>query len=184
MRNDIRAELEALLARYAPEDGVEAASVAAIRRFASEAAVLGRANLAGHLTASALVVNRGRTRILLNHHAKLGKWLQFGGHVEEGEGILAAALRETREESGLRGLELASEALFDADVHLIPERPGAAAHYHYDLRFLVAADEAEAIAVSPESRELRWVALSELEDYTREESMLRMARKLAAPARR
>jgi len=67
--------------------------------------------------------------------------------------------------------------LFDLDVHVIPARPGQSAHEHFDLRFLVEADEAGSLIITEESRDLAWVALAELENYTQEESQLRMRRK-------
>ena len=51
----------------------------------------------GHITASAFVVDRARGRLLLIHHGKLRTWLQPGGHIDPGEEVLAAAMRETSE---------------------------------------------------------------------------------------
>ena len=175
-----RADALALLGAYAPRDPGERAAKARILEFVEANEELGRSNTAGHLTASALVVDAAFGRLLLDHHAKLGIWVQFGGHVEEGEGIAEAALRETREESGLASVRLLSPAIFDIDVHPIPARGGVAAHFHHDLRFLAVADPAEAFAVSAESLTLRWIALEELPSYSSSESMLRMGRKVAA----
>ncbi|HEV2455890.1 MAG TPA: NUDIX domain-containing protein [Verrucomicrobiae bacterium] len=49
-------------------------------------------------------------RVLVIHHRKLDKWLPLGGHIELDEDPEQAALRETKEESGL-------------DVELLGERP-------------------------------------------------------------
>jgi 8-oxo-dGTP pyrophosphatase MutT (NUDIX family) len=175
-----RSDALALLAAYAPRDSGERAAKARILDFIDKNEELGRPNPAGHLTASALVVDAAFGRLLLNHHAKLGIWVQFGGHVEEGECVAEAALRETREESGLASVRLLSPAIFDIDIHPIPARGEVAAHYHYDLRFLAVADPGEAFAVSAESISLRWIALDELSGYSSSESMLRMGRKVEA----
>lgn len=175
-----RADLLSLLAAYGPSDPGEEEAKSRIVEFVMENAELGRPNPAGHVTASALVVDAVFGRLLLNHHAKLGIWIQFGGHVEAGEGLVEAALRETREESGLASVRLLSAGIFDVDVHPIPARGDVAAHYHYDLRFLAVADPGEAFAVSPESLALRWIALEELPACSSSESMLRMGRKVAA----
>ena len=55
----------------------------------------------GHVTGSALVVDRTATRVLLTHHAKVGRWLQLGGHADGDPDPLAVACREATEESGL-----------------------------------------------------------------------------------
>lgn len=111
------------------------------------------------------------------HHGKLNKWLQPGGHVEDDADILSAALREAREETGV-DVQPISEKIFDVDIHEIPARPNESAHFHYDIRFLLVADKAAPLLVSSESKDLAWVALSEIEMLTQEESVLRMARKM------
>lgn len=141
----------------------------------------GKANPKRHITASAWIVNPGRTRVLLTHHAKLGIWVQLGGHTDEGEDWASAALREAVEESGLSSLRLVDPGLFDLDIHEIPARPDTPGHLHFDLRFLVEADDSSALTVSSESRDLAWVALADLGHYTREVSQHRMAAKTPRP---
>jgi hypothetical protein len=78
---------------------------------------LHRTCLSGHLTGSALVIDAERERTLVLMHAKLGKWLQPGGHAD-GEGHLATvALDEAEEETGIEGLAVAGPAV-DCDVHV------------------------------------------------------------------
>ena len=139
-----------------------------------------RALLVGHVTASAWIVDRARTRALLTHHRKLGKWLQLGGHADGDPDVRRAALREAREESGLRSLRFAGPAIYDVDVHAIPARPGEPAHAHFDERFAFEADADEPLVVSAESRELAWVPLASLAEYGADESVLRLARKTEA----
>jgi len=136
-----------------------------------------RSQLSGHVTGSAWVVDPGRTRTLLTHHQKLGLWLQLGGHADGDPDILAVALREAREESGLRGVRAVSPAIYDVDRHWIPERKTEPAHWHYDLRFLLEADPAEPLTRSEESKELAWVELGRIAALNPEESMARMVRK-------
>ncbi|HYZ68051.1 MAG TPA: NUDIX domain-containing protein, partial [Mycobacterium sp.] len=59
----------------------------------------------GHVTASALVVDHTGSSALLTLHPRFGRWLQLGGHCEDtDDDIVAAALREATEESGIEGL--------------------------------------------------------------------------------
>ncbi|MYD43166.1 MAG: NUDIX hydrolase [Gammaproteobacteria bacterium] len=131
----------------------------------------------GHLTGSAWVVSPDRSRVLLTHHRKLDKWLQLGGHSDGDSNVLQVAMREAEEESGLR-VEVVDELIFDVDVHRIPAHGVDPAHLHYDIRFLLSADDEASFAISDESNDLRWVALEKLRALTEEESMLRMWRKL------
>lgn len=167
-----------LLQEYERRHPQESATARRFLDFAGSGEVLqGKGNPKRHITASAWIVNPTRTRVLLTHHAKLGIWVQLGGHTDEGEGWSNAALREAREESGLGGLTLVDRRLFDLDIHPIPGRPDTPAHDHYDLRFLVEADDSVALSVSDESLDLAWVPLPDLGRYTREESQHRMAQK-------
>jgi ADP-ribose pyrophosphatase YjhB (NUDIX family) len=174
----LRRSLAALIDVYAARWPGESEVVTRFREFLSSGEILqGKTNLTRHITASTWIVDAAHVNTLLTHHAKLNKWVQLGGHTDEGEPWAEAALREAREESGLSKLRFVDDGLFDLDIHEIPARPDTPAHWHYDLRFLVEADPAEALVISEESRDLAWVPMSRLGDYTEEESQHRMAKK-------
>ncbi len=121
---------------------------------------LHRRCLTGHLTGSALIVDRSRKAVLLIHHTKLERWLQPGGHVD-GEGDLAsAALREAEEETGISGLRVIRPAI-DLDIHAIPERGSEPAHLHLDVRFLVIAPPGSDPTINHESIDARWVTIDD-----------------------
>ena len=181
-----RAAVLALLRAHAaqPLDPHESAMTAEIIRFVeTHADCFLRSCLTGHLTGSAWIVDPARTRTLLTHHRKLDKWLQLGGHADGETDLLAVALREAREESGLTRLRPVKLAPFDVDRHEIPERKGVPAHWHLDLRFLVEGDPAEPLTVSDESHDLAWVELTRVAALNPEESMLRMVRKTLGACR-
>jgi 8-oxo-dGTP pyrophosphatase MutT (NUDIX family) len=125
-----------------------------------------RSHLAGHLTASAWIVDEAREHALLVHHKKLDRWLQPGGHVDDDDASLFdAALREAREETGLIDLRQpvanGASPLFDIDVHAIPARRDEPAHFHYDLRYLFTTARSACTRISAnESNDLAWFALS------------------------
>ena len=137
-----------------------------------------RDHLPGHITGSAWIVNRTLTRTVLILHAKLGRWLQPGGHADGEEDVLNVALREAEEETGLRTSLVPSPAIFDLDIHPIPQRKDFPAHLHYDIRFRVIADEREPLVISDESTGLKWFDLTELEELTgNNPSVMRMVAK-------
>ena len=137
---------------------------------------------AGHITGSAWVVDRAGTHVLLTHHKKLGLWVQLGGHADGDPDVFRVARREAEEESGLGGLVAVDGRFFDIDVHRIPARGNVPEHLHWDLRYAFRAMGGEDFVVSDESHDLRWVDIRQLEAFTQEESMLRMARKWRAGA--
>jgi 8-oxo-dGTP pyrophosphatase MutT (NUDIX family) len=137
-----------------------------------------RDHLPGHITGSAWIVNQDFTKVLLIEHAKLKRWLQPGGHADGEQNVINVALREAEEETGVKNLRLLSDAIFDLDIHPIPERKDFAAHDHYDVRYIFQADEKEELIISDESTGLKWVLLDDIEELTNSNvSMLRMKAK-------
>jgi len=136
-----------------------------------------RSLLEGHVTGSAWIVDESNGRILLTHHRKLDCWLQLGGHADGDPDVLAVALKEAQEESGLADFDVLDPAIFDVDIHRIPERKGVPEHWHYDIRYILRATGSTAYIVSDESHDLRWVPLDEMPALTTDDSMLRMLEK-------
>lgn len=150
----------------------------------------------GHVTGSAWILAPEGDAVLLTHHRKLDLWLQLGGHADGDPDVLAVARREGLEESGLPSLEWidplagahtgpgsGEEAAvpFDLDIHVIPARRDEPEHRHYDVRYAFRAPS-RVVQVSDESHDLAWVPLGEIERYTDDASVRRMARKWAAAA--
>ncbi len=159
-------------------DEREAAMIAATTRFVEEHAdCLLRSQVSGHLTGSAWVVDASRKQTLLTHHHKLDRWLQLGGHADGDPNLLAVALREAEEESGLTRLRVVSKEVFDVDRHRIPARGDEPEHWHYDLRFMIEADPAEPLVVTSESKDLAWVEVDQVNRLNPSESMARLVRK-------
>ncbi|GAA3747632.1 NUDIX hydrolase [Plantactinospora mayteni] len=116
-------------------------------------AALTRAHRAGHVTASALVLDATGSRVLLCLHGRFRRWVQLGGHCEPDDRTLAgAALREATEESGITGLWLDPTPI-DLDIHQVSCQGGS---LHHDVRFAAVAPAGAVERVSAESVELGW----------------------------
>jgi 8-oxo-dGTP pyrophosphatase MutT (NUDIX family) len=120
-----------------------------------------KACTAGHITASALVIDPVGGRVLLTLHRTLQMWLQMGGHCEPGDPTLAAAaLREATEESGIEGLILLPGGPVTLDRHAIP----APCNWHLDVQYAALAPAEAVAAISDESLDLRWFPYEEVAD--------------------
>lgn len=123
-----------------------------------------RSCLPEHITASVLVLDQQRTRLLLTLHAKSGRWFQFGGHTEAGDETLAgAALREAVEESGLAPDELDLDPVpVLLDAHPVPFCGPDGDTRHLDVMFRATARAGAEHAVSEESVDVAWWPLGDL----------------------
>lgn len=128
----------------------------------------------GHITASCWLLSKDKQSALLMHHAKLNQWFQLGGHCDGDSDVMAVAIKEAQEESGICEIIALSNDIFDIDVHLIPENSREKAHYHYDIRFLLKVAGDQAIMQNNESKELRWFKKRRDELPTESPSVLRM----------
>ncbi|MDR1998903.1 MAG: coenzyme F420-0:L-glutamate ligase [Frankiaceae bacterium] len=120
-----------------------------------------RSCVAGHITASAVVIDPSVRSVLLTLHPRVGMWLPVGGHCEAGDkSLLDAAAREAREETGIGSLSIDPIPLA-LDVHAITcslEVPTR----HFDVQFLALAPPGAQAVISDESLDLRWFPWNEL----------------------
>jgi 8-oxo-dGTP pyrophosphatase MutT (NUDIX family) len=174
-----------LLSRHVPADGKEREDLERMRAFAGElASPFSRAQPAAHFTGSAVVVDPAGGRVVLLHHGKLKRWLQPGGHADEADGGLmeATALREAREETGCRvRLHPTAPRPLDVDIHRIPARKDEPEHLHLDVRYLIVAEDPEALAHDPnESFGAQWLPWEEALERADEAPLRRLLEKARA----
>lgn len=132
----------------------------------------------GHFTASAFLLNKEMTHVLLMHHTKLDKWMQLGGHCDGDSDVKNVSIKEAQEESGINNIKPLSNDIFDIDMHLIPANKNDEAHYHFDVRFLLHAYDGDDFNKNHESKELRWVHKNSNNIPTNSYSVIRMFEKL------
>jgi 8-oxo-dGTP pyrophosphatase MutT (NUDIX family) len=157
----LHADARAVLSAWRPPESGQAVLREEYLLFlAGHSDAMSRTCRVGHLTASALVMDEHRTRVLLTLHPKVGRWLQLGGHCEAGERSLrASAIRETREESGIVDVTL-SESPIRLDRHAV--RCGEGMSVHYDVEYLALVPAGAREAISEESDDLRWFGVDAL----------------------
>jgi 8-oxo-dGTP pyrophosphatase MutT (NUDIX family) len=169
------------LSRYAAGSATEAESLSRMLRFLEAPGdPFARENPEGHFTGSAVVARPDGSAFLLVHHRKLGRWLQPGGHAEADDAsVFATALREAREETGIaRFEEPLGRRILDVDVHAIPAHASAPAHFHFDVRYLLASDaRGHADGAEDPARPMMWLALAEALAVGVDASLARALRK-------
>lgn len=162
--SELHADTVSTLAAWRPDrHGQESLRQALLAFLAARPDACLRSCAAGHITASAVVLDHTGEQMLLTLHPRVGRWLQLGGHCEPTDTTLAgAALREATEESGIDGLVIQPEPLH-VDVHSVTCSLGVPTR-HLDVRFLVLAPEGATAVRSDESDDLRWWLLTDPPD--------------------
>jgi 8-oxo-dGTP pyrophosphatase MutT (NUDIX family) len=163
------------LHNYKPTSSVDAAAQERIITFVQNYPdCFERTLLVGHVTASSWLLNKAGDKALLMHHAKLNQWMQLGGHCDGDADVLAVAIKEAQEESGIQDIVPVSTEIFDLDVHLIPATSKEPEHYHYDIRFLLqVAGDADFVR-NHESHDMRWFGAVREQLPTNQISVVRM----------
>ena len=137
-----------------------------LRRLQSGEELYSRDNCAAHLTASAWVVSPDRRQVLMAYHNLYDSWAWLGGHADGDHDLLAVALREVREESGLTKIRAVSPDIYSLEILTVDghEKHGkyVSSHLHLNVTFLVEADPAEAVRCKPdENSRVGWFSLED-----------------------
>ena len=125
-----------------------------------------RTNLLAHMTASAWVVNPQRSKTLMVYHRLYDSWSWAGGHADGQEDLLAVALREVREETGVQRLRPVTEDIYSLEVLTVDghEKHGkyVPSHLHLNLTYLLEAEEAQPLRVcEAENSGVAWFSLAD-----------------------
>ena len=162
-----RQKLVSQIRRYVPYNEQEEADKALILNWIekNDDAFL-RDNVVAHMTASAWVVDKDRSKVLMVYHNIYHSWSWLGGHADGETDLLAVAIREVKEEAGISDVRSVSEEIFSlesltVDGHVKKGRY-VSSHLHLNVTYLLEADEAEVLRIKPdENSGVRWFSLEE-----------------------
>ncbi len=163
---------------YIPGDEVEKSDKEAFLQFLSAfgTQAYDRQNLVGHITATAWVTNAARNKVLMCFHNLYQVWTLPGGHSDGNVNLAQVAVNEVREETGLTNLKINEKILglsaLCVNRHLKRGKI-VPAHMHYDVQYLIEADETENLTVAPlENSNVKWIENDEMIALSREEHLI------------
>ena len=111
--------------------------------------------------ASCYVVDFDNLELLMVYNKKLDKWLQPGGHIEQGESPIETAIREVKEETGI-DIELIGNK-FQGNIE-----PIAVENYEtkiglmLDIQYVGITKNKK--IVDKENNNARWISIEELKN--------------------
>ena len=168
-----------VIADFAPRDGREEAERRAMLALIAQHgdALLCRDFELAHMTSSAIIVSRDRKRTLMAFHKIYQSWAWTGGHNDGERDFQAVALREAREETGIRTLTPLRGG--PSSIEVLPVwahvKRGAwvPRHLHLNVSYLFEADEREPLRIAAdENSAVGWIPVAQLAQYVSEPTML------------
>lgn len=125
-----------------------------------------RTNLKAHMTASAWIVNKDRTHVLMIYHNIYDSWAWTGGHADGDQDLLAVAVREAKEETGVDAFPV-SEDIYSIEllnVHGHIKRGAyVPCHMHINVTYLLEADDSIPVrAKTDENKAVQWFDLDQV----------------------
>lgn len=125
-----------------------------------------RENEVAHFTASSWLLNREHTKVLMIYHNIYHSWSWTGGHADGEEDLLAVAIKEAQEETGVKEIQTVDDIIFSIEMLTVDghEKRGryVPSHLHLNVTYLLEADEAEVLRIKPdENSGVKWFALEE-----------------------
>lgn len=145
--------------------------------------ILTRHNEVAHITSSAFVVNKNRDKTLMIHHNIFNSWSWTGGHADGDEDLLFVAIKEVKEETGVRNVSPVSEDIVSLDIIHVPGHikngKYVSAHLHISIAYLIEADENESLIIKPdENSGVQWIPIEEIDTYSNEPHMKKIYNKI------
>ena len=136
-----------------------------------------------HMTASSVIVNRNRTKMLMAFHKIYQSWAWTGGHADGETDLLHVAMREAKEETGIEHLRLIGGGVGSLEIlpvwaHVKRGR-AVGIHLHLNVSYLFEADDTLPLRVAEdENSAVGWLGIDRLDEYVSERDMLPTYRKI------
>lgn len=137
-----------------------------IKLLEKESDIFTRENEVAHFTASSWLVNKEHTKVLMIYHNIYHSWSWTGGHADGDMDLLAVAMREAMEETGVKTITPVSKDLFSIEILTvdghIKRGKYVPSHLHLNVTYLLEADEAEVLHIKQdENSGVAWFTLEE-----------------------
>ncbi len=139
--------------------------------------LLTRENEIAHFTASAWAVNKDRTKVLMIFHKIYNSWAWTGGHADGDNNLLYTAIRELKEETGVKNVNVIDNNIFSLEIitvdgHIKRGRY-VSSHLHLNLTYLLEVNESEELKIKEdENTGVKWININEIDKYSNEEWMI------------
>lgn len=143
--------------------------------------ILKRDNEIIHITSSGFVINKDK--VLMVHHNIFNAWSLPGGHADGEDNLLGVALREIKEETGVKDIIPMTNKIVSLDILPVLGhfRKGkyVSSHLHISVVYLIQGDQNEQVIIKPdENSAVKWIPISEIDIHSSESHMKKIYNKI------
>lgn len=171
-------ELKEKIEKYQPYNEQEAKDKQTMLKYIDTFEdVLTRNNEFGHFTASAWTLNQERTKVLTVYHNIYQSWAWTGGHADGESNLLEVAIRELKEETGVKNVKVLNDNIFSLEIICVnghvKRGKYISSHQHLNLTYLLEVDEKEILKMKEdENSGVKWINLEDVEKASNEKWMI------------
>lgn len=149
--------------------------------------VLTRNNDIVHFTCSGFVLNEKRDKVLMVYHNIYNSWAWTGGHADGESDFLGVAIREVKEETGVKEVTAITPDIISLDVLSVlghvKRGKYVTAHIHISVAYLLEVKESETLHIKEdENSNVGWLPLDTFLDSVKEEHMKPIYKKIIEKA--
>ena len=144
--------------------------------------LLTRENPLAHITSSGYIVNKDKTKVLMIYHNIYNSWSWTGGHADGDDDLLYVAIKEAKEETGVKNIKALDSKIFSLDVLPVPAHVKrgkfVSSHLHLSVAYLLEADENDELIIKEdENSGVKWIPIDEVGIYSTEADMIKLYEK-------
>lgn len=150
--------------------------------------ILTRENRFAHLTASSMIFNETRDKVLMIYHNIFRSWSWTGGHADGDTDMLKVAIREAKEETGVQNLRVLTPEPGKGPMAAVDVLPVwghvkkgryVSSHLHLNYSYLFEAKEVESLHIKEdENSQVGWLSVSKIREEVSEPDMIPVYEKL------
>lgn len=150
--------------------------------------ILTRENRFAHITAASMIFNERKDKALMIYHNIFRSWSWTGGHADGDEDMLYVAMKEAKEETGVKNLRVLQKKGNPGTLAAVDVLPVwghvkrsvyVSSHLHLNFSYLFEADEREALRIkADENSQVGWINIEDLREMVTEPDMIPVYEKL------
>lgn len=149
--------------------------------------ILTRENRVAHITSSSFILNKAKDKALMIYHNIYDSWAWTGGHADGDEDLLAVAIKEAKEETGIKNIHPIINDIFSIDILPVfghtKRGKYVSAHLHLNITYLLQGDDSDVLVIKEdENSGVKWISIDKINENCSEPEMMKVYSKLILKA--